>query len=231
MSTDSKEEKQSRKEKKAKKEKQKKAEKTHALYEKLIGIVGPSRVSTDRLERLLYSHDLASLPKEIEMGFKMVPDAVVRPRSAAEVSELFKLAIEEGISVVPRGGGSWGLGGAVPIEGGIVLDLTNMNRILRVDPENMEVEVEAGATWEKVCDEPNKVEYRFTRCMWAEAFRELDADDIGSWICEGDDPGVHAYHPRLRCRMTKTLMKGDPYCDHCFYVQEGEGMGEHTVPE
>jgi glycolate oxidase len=152
-STDSKEEKQSRKEKKAKKEKQKKAEKVHVLYQKLIGIVGPSRVSTERLERLLYSHDLASLPKEMEMGFKMVPDAVVRPRSAAEVSEIFKLAIEEGISVVPRGGGSWGLGGAVPIEGGIVLDLTNMNRILRVDPENMEIEVEAGATWDKIYDE------------------------------------------------------------------------------
>ena len=97
--------------------------------------------------------------------------------------------------------------------------------------EGLEKACAGSHEWEKVCDEPNKVEYRFTRCMWAEVFRELDAADIGLWICEGDDRGVHNYNPRLRCRQTRTLMNGDPCCDHCFYVQEGEGMGEHTVPD
>jgi len=73
--------------------------------------------------------------------------------------------------------------------------------------------------WERVTDEPDRVEYRFTRCMWAEIFRELGADDIGLWICEGDDPGIRSYNPHLRCRLTKTLMKGDPYCDHQFHVE------------
>jgi len=122
------------------------------LYDRLVGIVGPSRVKMDKFERLLYSHDLASLPKEMELGFKMIPDAVVRPKSAGEVSEIVKLACSEGIAIVPRGGASSGLGGAMPCMGGIVLDLTTMNRVLRVDQDNMEVEVEAGATWKKVYD-------------------------------------------------------------------------------
>jgi hypothetical protein len=83
--------------------------------------------------------------------------------------------------------------------------------------------------WEKVVEEPDRIEYRFTRCMWAEIFSELGAADIGSWICEGDDPGVHAYNPRLRCRLTRTLMKGDSCCDHCFYVQQGTELGEHKL--
>ena len=73
--------------------------------------------------------------------------------------------------------------------------------------------------WERVIDEPDRVEYRFTRCTWAEVFRELDAADIGQWICEGDDPGINSYNPKLRCRLTQTLMKGDPHCNHCFYVE------------
>ena len=95
--------------------------------------------------------------------------------------------------------------------------------------EGLEKACAGSHEWEKVVDEPGKVEYRFTRCMWAEIFRDLNAVDIGAWICEGDDPGVHAYNPRLRCRLTKTLMKGDPCCDHGFYVQEGTGMGEHSL--
>jgi len=82
--------------------------------------------------------------------------------------------------------------------------------------------------WEKVSDEPDRVEYRFTRCLWAEVFEALGATDVGSWICEGDDPAVHAYNPRLRCRLTKALMKGDDCCNHVFYVQQGTDLGEHS---
>jgi len=95
--------------------------------------------------------------------------------------------------------------------------------------ERLEQACAGSHEWEKIVDEPDRVEYRFTRCMWAEIFRELGAADIGSWICEGDDAGVHAYNPRLRCRLTRTLMKGDTCCDHCFYVQQGEELGEHTL--
>ncbi len=127
--------------------------KSDVLHIKLSKIVGADRVRTDNLEKLMYSHDLASLPKMMELGFKMIPDAVVQPKSAEEVSSIIKVAVSESVPIVPRGGASWGYGGAVPCEGGIVLDMTSMNRILRIDEENMEVEVEAGAIWQKVHDE------------------------------------------------------------------------------
>jgi glycolate oxidase len=129
---------------------------TDALHIKLSRIVGAERVRTDKLERLLHNHDLAPLPPMMEMGFKMMPDAVVRPESSKEVSEIIKLAVKERVPIVPRGGASWGYGGAMPCEGGIVLDMTTMNKIVRMDTDNLEVEVEAGATWKQVHDEALK---------------------------------------------------------------------------
>ncbi|UCF07639.1 MAG: FAD-binding oxidoreductase, partial [Thermoplasmata archaeon] len=104
-------------------------------------------VRVDSFERRLYSHDLASLPKMMEMGFKMMPDLVVKPKSATEIAEIVKIAVEEGIPIVPRGGASWGLGGAMPVEGGIVIDMTRMNKVLDIDEENLHVTVESGITW------------------------------------------------------------------------------------
>ena len=72
--------------------------------------------------------------------------------------------------------------------------------------------------WERIIDEPDRVGYRFTKCLWAEIYRELDAADLGLWICEGDDPGIRSFNPKLRCKQTKLLMKGDERCDHVFYV-------------
>jgi glycolate oxidase len=127
-----------------------------ALHIKLSKIVGADRVRTDKMERLLHNHDLAPLPPMMELGFKMMPDAVVRPQTTKEVSDIVKLAVKEHIPIVPRGGASWGFGGAMPCEGGIVLDMTTMNNIVRMDTDNLEVEVEAGATWQKVSEEAAK---------------------------------------------------------------------------
>ena len=72
--------------------------------------------------------------------------------------------------------------------------------------------------WVRVADEPNRVKYNFTKCMWAEAFSSLNATDIGHWFCDTDEPAIKAYNPRLGFRRTKTLMDGDGLCDHEFYV-------------
>ena len=130
--------------------------KSDDLHIKLSKIVGADRVKTDKMERLLHNHDLAPLPPMMEMGFKMMPDAVVRPASAKEVSDIIKFAMMERVPIVPRGGASWGYGGAMPCNGGIVLDMTTMNKVIRVDVENLEVEVEAGATWERVIEAAEK---------------------------------------------------------------------------
>lgn len=80
--------------------------------------------------------------------------------------------------------------------------------------------------WERVADEPDRVAYHYTRCMWADAFRELGEPELGFTICAGDDPAVRSWNPKLGFRRTQVLMNGDPLCDHVFLV---EGAGPHRV--
>ena len=72
------------------------------------------------------------------------PDIVLFPTSTQEISEIVKIANTEKIPVTPRGGGTNVSGGSVPIQGGIVLCTTRMNRILKVDKENLSTTVEPG---------------------------------------------------------------------------------------
>ncbi|MEO3863614.1 FAD-binding oxidoreductase [Acrocarpospora sp. B8E8] len=79
-------------------------------------------------------------------GFTGRPIAVVRPGSATEVSRILAWANERSIPVVPRGAGSSLAAGAVPVQGGIVLALTRMNRILSIDQVDLVAVVEPGVT-------------------------------------------------------------------------------------
>jgi hypothetical protein len=77
--------------------------------------------------------------------------------------------------------------------------------------------------WERVVDEPNRVRYRFTRCMWAEIFREMEAPDIGYWFCEVDEPVLRAFSSRLGFERTPTLMLDGKPCDHAYFVRDAAG--------
>jgi len=103
----------------------------------LTNLVGQNNVlvDADRLEP--YSHDET-------VGLHAKPEAVVRVTSAQQVAEVFKLANRERVPVTPRGGGYGLSGGAVAVQGGIVLSLEKMNRILEIDHENLMVTVEPG---------------------------------------------------------------------------------------
>jgi hypothetical protein len=72
--------------------------------------------------------------------------------------------------------------------------------------------------WKRKDHGPKKVSYEFSSCMWAQVFRELNAADIGSWMCDGDDAAARSFNPNLRCKTTKTLMRGDAICNHVFCV-------------
>lgn len=76
-------------------------------------------------------------------GTKM-PDLAVQPRSTEEVSAIMKICYENNIPVTPRGAGTGLAGGAVPLYGGVLMDLSRMNRILSYDLENFVVNIEAG---------------------------------------------------------------------------------------
>lgn len=125
---------------------------TSEIYRNLADIVGKDRVSESNLDRLLYSHDLAPLPKEMSLLFKTFPDIVVKPRDATDVSRIMKYAVENSIPVTPRGGASWTFGGAAPAFGGIVLDMGSMQEILEINKENLFVTVEPGVNWKNLYD-------------------------------------------------------------------------------
>ncbi|AGF54169.1 FAD-binding oxidoreductase [Clostridium saccharoperbutylacetonicum] len=84
-----------------------------------------------------YSHDELG-------GIKKMPDIVVQATSAEEVSKVMKYAYENNIPVTPRGSGTGLVGAAVPLKGGIVIDLSRMNRILELDDENLTLTLEPG---------------------------------------------------------------------------------------
>src|SRR5918997_1437009 len=61
------------------------------------------------------------------------PDVVVRPRTEEAVAEVVRIADAHGVPVVPWGGGSGTQGGCLPVQGGIVIDLTGLDRIVEID--------------------------------------------------------------------------------------------------
>ena len=73
-----------------------------------------------------------------------MPDLAVQPRTTEEVAAVMKICCENSIPVTPRGAGTGLVGGAVPLYGGVLMDLSRMDRILEYDLENFVVRVEAG---------------------------------------------------------------------------------------
>lgn len=73
-----------------------------------------------------------------------MPDLVAQPSSTEEVSAIMKICYEHTIPVTPRGAGTGLVGGAVPLYGGVLIDLTKMNKIKSYDLENFVVDIEPG---------------------------------------------------------------------------------------
>jgi glycolate oxidase len=95
-------------------------------------------VLTRKVDLVTYSYDAtADVPRQI-------PEVVVMPSTTAQVQRIVNLARERGIPIYPRGAGTNLSGGAIPLEGGIVLSFQKMNRILDVDPANLTATVQPG---------------------------------------------------------------------------------------
>ncbi|SEM41440.1 D-lactate dehydrogenase (cytochrome) [Syntrophus gentianae] len=106
----------------------------------LTRIVGRERLSRGESVRFLHSHD-ESFHKPC------LPEVVLWPRSTDEVSRIVAHAFQQRIPVTPWGAGSSLEGNPIPVSGGIVLDLQEMNRVLAVRPEDFQVDVEAGVVY------------------------------------------------------------------------------------
>ena len=101
---------------------------TAATLEELADIVGESHILSGKNITEEYTRDAWTPP-----GSPSYPEAVVFPADAGEVAAIVRLANRELLPLIPRGGGTGLSGGTVPVYGGIVIDLSRLNRILKID--------------------------------------------------------------------------------------------------
>lgn len=133
----------------------------------------------DFLERLVYSHDLAPLPGFIRLVLDILPAAVVQPKDVDDVVNLVNIARMEKIPLVPRGAGTSGFGGALPVKGGLVVETIRLNKVT-VDPERAVVMAGSGARWSEVIREAEKAGF-FLRTYPSSA----PSATVGGWVSSG----------------------------------------------
>jgi len=112
------------------------------IFKELESIVGKEDLLTDKEDRICYSYDATAL--------KFLPDAILFPENAGEISRILKIANREKIPVFPRGAGSGFSGGSLPVTGGIVIATSKMDLIIELDSENLTVVVEPGVVTERL---------------------------------------------------------------------------------
>jgi glycolate oxidase len=106
------------------------------LRERFERLLDPTRVIDHPLERRLYARDGSIAQGDCGL--------VVLPQTTAEVAACVRLARELDLAVVPRGSGTGLCGGAVPLDGAVVISVARMSRILEIDPEVPCARVEPG---------------------------------------------------------------------------------------
>jgi len=106
------------------------------ILRKLASIVGAAHVQSSREDLLCYRYDGTATGS--------LPDVVVHPQTAAEVAQLMELAANNRIHVVPRGAGTGLSGGSLPADGGLVMSFDRMDRIIKIDSDNLVAHVEPG---------------------------------------------------------------------------------------
>lgn len=107
-----------------------------ALARSLEAIVGPENVLWDDYDLMLYQYD-GSIDKAL-------PQAVVFPTSTEQVARIVQFCRAENVPCVARGAGTGLSGGAIPLDGGVLVIFSKLNRILEVDLENLRAVVEPG---------------------------------------------------------------------------------------
>jgi len=106
------------------------------LIKDLTKIVGKDNILADLKDLISYSYD-ATMRQEL-------PDVIVFPHNTEEVQAIMRLAHQERIPVVPRGAGTNLSGGTIPVKGGIIIEISRMNRILEINTADRRVVVEPG---------------------------------------------------------------------------------------
>jgi Fe-S oxidoreductase/FAD/FMN-containing dehydrogenase len=145
------------------------------------------RLSRDEVERYIYSRDMGEFPTLIGKVVGGLADAVAQVENLEELEWILGWARRHGIVVTPRGAATSGYGGAIPVKGGVVVDVTRMNHVKEIDEKKQEAVVEAGVVWWNLEKELRK--HGLALKVYPSS---APSSTVGGWIAEGGS-GIGAY--------------------------------------
>jgi len=109
------------------------------IKRKFVKLLGEENVLTSREDCIMYATDSTATGTDL-----FLPDYILFPSTTEQVAEILKIANEHSIPVTTRGAGTNMAGACVPLDGGIVLSVTKMNKILNFDEQNQTIKVQTG---------------------------------------------------------------------------------------
>ena len=143
-----------------------------ALQEKIVGklakVVPPEHITTDenRLDELSWDALSEGRLHPAKRPQVTIPFCSVLPGSTDEVRRVVLLANEERVPIIPYGGGSGLMGGALSVQAGIVVDLRRMDQILDVDTQSRSARVQAGTVLEALEKRLNRDNFMLGHDPW-----------------------------------------------------------------
>ncbi len=145
----------------------------------LSTVIAPERITIGSADLDAHSYDWWPMAVKWRQQGKRpyAPEAVVRPHSVKEVSQVMRWASEHSIPVTPWGAGSSVTGAPLPITGGISLDLSALNRVLAFDETNLLVKVQAGMMGHRLEAVLNERGYTLNHSP-----QSLDRSTVGGWV-------------------------------------------------
>jgi FAD/FMN-containing dehydrogenase len=147
----------------------------------LSKVVGAKNFSDNPMKLQAYSTDFSYTPAGM-------PNYIVKPANSEEVSAIITFCNEHSIPVVPCSSKVHFYGATIPKEGGVILDMSRMNKVLEIDADNRRVRFEPGVTWEKLTNELAKKGFRVIMPLTPPAERSVLTD-----FMEREEPTNQVY--------------------------------------
>jgi alkyldihydroxyacetonephosphate synthase len=149
------------------------------FVERVRRIVGDEHFSQQEGDLISYSLDywLYGVFLSQKGDLPALPSAVISPASAAQIQEIIRCAGEYKVPITPFGGGSGVLGGAIPLNGSVVLNLQRMNRFLNLDELSLVAEFEAGIMGANL-----ELELKYRGYSAGNIPQSLYCSTLGGWI-------------------------------------------------
>jgi FAD/FMN-containing dehydrogenase len=151
------------------------------IKKQLSEIVGKDNFTDQKDQLRAYAKDFSYTPAGS-------PTCAVKPSNSKEISAIIKFCNENSLPVVPVSSKVHFFGATIPKEGGVVLDMSRMDKILEIDPDNRRVRFEAGVTWGKLAGELKKKGFRVIMPLTPPAERSVLTDFL-----EREEPTNQVY--------------------------------------